>query len=141
MNTPPTTDRAWNPTCLPLSAQYQSVSGTRSGVRLRKTETGAMRESKSLRDSARVAVQRIQSSFVQVLRLSSGRPKAQLPGQIERHLLPAHVGREEMKIQNPVPDEVVLLAPGSGPVEGEPEMVAVVGPFHPLPRELARPPS
>ena len=29
---PPTTDRAWNPACLPSVVQYQSVSGTRVGV-------------------------------------------------------------------------------------------------------------
>ena len=31
MNTPPTTERAWNPTILPSVSQYQSVSGTRVG--------------------------------------------------------------------------------------------------------------
>src|ERR1035437_1628426 len=31
MNTPPTTDRAWKPTCLPFTVSYQSVSGTRLG--------------------------------------------------------------------------------------------------------------
>ena len=32
MKTPPTTERAWKPTCLPSSVSYQSQSGTRVGV-------------------------------------------------------------------------------------------------------------
>ena len=31
MNTPPTTERAWNPTILPSVVRYQSVIGTRLG--------------------------------------------------------------------------------------------------------------
>src|SRR5690349_4015429 len=74
MNTPPTTARAWKPLCVPLSVKYQSVIGTRDGDSCRKVWIGSTSASKSSFRSARVAVQTIQSSFVYVLRESSGRP-------------------------------------------------------------------
>jgi len=40
MKTPPTTERAWKPRCLPSTVQYQSVIGTREGDSLRKRHTG-----------------------------------------------------------------------------------------------------
>src|SRR5262249_252074 len=76
MKTPPTTERAWNPSFFGLSVQNQSVIGTRSGVSLRKRRIGEMNASKSFFDSAMLAVQTIQSSLVYALRLSSGRPYA-----------------------------------------------------------------
>src|SRR3954470_19345712 len=64
MNTPPTTGRAWKPTCVPLSVQYQSFIGTRVGVSSRYRKIGLTRASKSCFESVSVAVQVIQSSFV-----------------------------------------------------------------------------
>src|SRR5579871_156278 len=64
IKTPPTTERAWKPTCLPLSVWYQSVMGTREGEAFKKAYTGATSTSKSCLLSARVAVQIVQSSFV-----------------------------------------------------------------------------
>jgi para-nitrobenzyl esterase len=64
MKTPPTTERAWKPRCLPSSVQYQSVIGTRDGDSSRNRNTGSTSASKSARDPASVAVQTIQSSLV-----------------------------------------------------------------------------
>ena len=74
-NTPPTTDRAWNPTFVASCVQYQSVMGTRCGVVFRKSNTGSTSAAKSSGWPVKVAVQVIQSSFVYSRRLSRGRPK------------------------------------------------------------------
>src|SRR5206468_820770 len=76
MKTPPTTERAWKPRCLASWVQYQSVRGTRLGLASANLRIGSTIASKSFRDSARVAVQTIQSSLVYLLRLSSGRPNS-----------------------------------------------------------------
>jgi hypothetical protein len=48
------------------------------------------------------------------------------------HFLLGHGGGENIQIQQPVPDEIVLLAPGAGFVKGQAIVVAVIGHLHPL---------
>src|SRR6185312_691648 len=63
MKTPPTTERAWNPTCFASFVQYQSDIGTRSGDAFKKSYRGTISASNSPRVSAIVAVQTVQSSL------------------------------------------------------------------------------
>jgi hypothetical protein len=63
-NTPPTTGRAVKPTFLAVFVWYQSVIGERSGVSFKNRNTGSTKASKSARSWVKVAVHRIQSSFV-----------------------------------------------------------------------------
>ena len=51
---------------------------------------------------------------------------------VEGNLPLGDLGREDVEAENAVPDQVVFLAPGVGPVEGEPVMVAFGGDLHPM---------
>ena len=54
--------------------------------------------------------------------------------EVEGHFLLADFGGEEVEAEDLVPDEVVLLAPGAGAVEGEAVVVAVARPRCPAVR-------
>src|SRR4029079_1536938 len=67
--------------------------------------------------------------------------KRALHAPIESHLCPRDRRRKEVQAEDPVPDEVVLLAPRAGEVEREAEVVAILRVLRPPIGELLGEPA
>ena len=120
MKIPPTGERAWKPTCLPVFASYQSDSGTRLGDSFAYLYAGSNSAAKPCFEPVQRRSPGKPVELGVIGAIVERQPVLVLVATVKRQFLFDHLFWKQIESSKLIPDQVVLLAPCSRTIKRQP---------------------